>query len=434
MEKFATRSLAAFVWLVFALGGSGCGGRKDAAVEGAGGEEPEAIVPIVAQPKIDTAPSDEWATEELAERIKASLKALLHGDSGGRFATGFALAPLRPAKLDLEFFETGGLRVWRGVSSEVADAGEDQFAGALRDLYANYLDAQPEQDALKVFRIAVAGGVATSKVRFESSGAGREGGRVQQRAVWACAWQLGGNGLPLLKSLRVEDFEEVVSPGDSWFVASEAAVLGANPSWDAQLRHGLDDWLQRIEMFHGSFLGQRSGITVGDIDPDGFDEIFAGAGPSAVFGPSGRGFDWDTVQVSPLPGLDFQAFASGGYGLEVGAGDLDGDGLDDLLVARGAGPAAAARVRAFSYLGTVAGLSGADATPFPSLYGARVDGGDLVGRSRQVLAIGAGPDPTADTTLQVLEYDGSGLPVLLSVETFPGSTFGVNAAIADLGY
>ena len=40
----------------------------------------------------------------------------------------------------------------------------------------------------------------------------------------------------------------------------------------------------------------------------GIDEIITGAGPGAVFGPHVRGWNFDNISVTPLPGLSFFAW------------------------------------------------------------------------------------------------------------------------------
>ncbi len=115
-------------------------------------------------------------------------------------------------------------------------------------------------------------------------------------------------------------------------------------------------------------------VTCGDVDGDGIDEIVTGAGPGAVFAPHVRGWNYDGSSITPLPGLSFFAWDDMRFGANVFAGtDLNGDGRAELVV-------------------------------------------------------GCGPDPDAGSEVKVYEYDGSSVALWFSLEAFPGMTHGANVA------
>lgn len=74
--------------------------------------------------------------------------------------------------------------------------------------------------------------------------------------------------------------------------------------------------------------------------------VLTGPGPGSVFGPHVRGFEPDGT---PLPGLSCFAYGTLKYGVNVAAGDLDGDGRDEIIVAPGPDPAAGSPVKAYRY-------------------------------------------------------------------------------------
>ncbi len=84
----------------------------------------------------------------------------------------------------------------------------------------------------------------------------------------------------------------------------------------------------------------RYGVNVacGDVDGDGIDEIITGAGPGSMFGPHVRGWNADGADASPIPGLSFLAYGTNRFGVNVACGDVDGDGIDEIIT--GAGPGA----------------------------------------------------------------------------------------------
>jgi hypothetical protein len=174
-------------------------------------------------------------------------------------------------------------------------------------------------------------------------------------------------------------------------------------------------------------------VTAGDIDGDGDDEIITGAGPGAVYGPHVRGWDFDGAAVAPIPAVSFLAYGTNKFGVNVGCGDLDGDGIDEIVTGAGPGAVFGPHVRGWNYDGaTVAPLPGLSFfawSPDDVRYGVRVfAGADLDGDGRDELLAGCGPDPGAGTTVKVYSYDGAGAGQLFSLETFPGLYQGADPA------
>ena len=114
----------------------------------------------------------------------------------------------------------------------------------------------------------------------------------------------------------------------------------------------------------------------GDVDADGFDEITTGAGPGPINRCEVKGFDLDGGTVSPLMGFDVVALPMV-YGAAVGLAALDGDGRFDLLVGAGPDPTADSTALAFGYTGSGLVPRGISVQPFSTMYGVRVAGGAL---------------------------------------------------------
>ncbi len=142
----------------------------------------------------------------------------------------------------------------------------------------------------------------------------------------------------------------------------------------------------RFQPYGPSFTG---GVRVasGDVNGDGTSDIITGAGPG--------GFShvkvFDGATGNPLHG--FQAFDQNiGGGVFVAAGDVSGDGFDDIIVSAGQG--AAPQVKVFD------GITGAVLASFfafdPQFFGGvRVAAGDLNGdgQAEIITATGAGGGP-----------------------------------------
>ena len=124
-------------------------------------------------------------------------------------------------------------------------------------------------------------------------------------------------------------------------------------------------------------------VATGDIDGDGIDEIVTAPGPGEIFSPHIRAFDYDGAAVSPISAVSFSAYEEySEYGATVATADLDGDGIDEIITGPGPGEHFASRVRAWDYDGTapVHPMEGIDFTAYdPALfgYGVKVAGGEM---------------------------------------------------------
>jgi hypothetical protein len=133
---------------------------------------------------------------------------------------------------------------------------------------------------------------------------------------------------------------------------------------------------------YGTFTGGVN-VAAGDVNGDGVAEIVTGAGPGG--GPHVKVFDGATGTEL----RSFNAFDAGfAGGVTVATGDVNGDGFADLIV--GAGPGGGPHVKVFD------GVTGSEVRSFDAfeatfLGGVSVAAGDVNGDGRADLVVGAGP-------------------------------------------
>jgi hypothetical protein len=177
----------------------------------------------------------------------------------------------------------------------------------------------------------------------------------------------------------------------------------------------------------GSFLAFpslfRSGLNVaaGDVTGDGKDDIMVA--PDAGMPPIVKVFDGNTGDLI----RSFPAYASTFMGgVRVAAGDVNGDGFADIIT--GAGPGGGPHVRAFD------GTNGAPLKSFFAysanfLGGVFVAAGDVNGDGKADIITGAGPGGGPHVRI----FDGSSNQVLNGFFAF-GSSFqgGVRVAAGDV--
>jgi predicted outer membrane repeat protein len=175
-------------------------------------------------------------------------------------------------------------------------------------------------------------------------------------------------------------------------------------------------------------------VTAGDLDGDGDDEIVTGAGPGPVFGAHVRGWNVDGGTVTAIPGISFFAYGTPRYGVAVGCGDVDGDGIDEIVTAPGPSSAFGAHIKGWNYDGSaLAELPGLSFFAWPAdevRCGATVWAGtDLDLNGRTEIIVGSGPGPANGSTVKVFNYQNNQVTLGFTLDAFPPIyTHGVNVA------
>ncbi|MFN7974605.1 MAG: PKD domain-containing protein [Acidobacteriota bacterium] len=163
--------------------------------------------------------------------------------------------------------------------------------------------------------------------------------------------------------------------------------------------------ISKVSYFAYSTLKYGCLVAQGDVDTDpSYDEIVTGPGPGANFSAHLRGWNYDGASITPLPGFSAFVFSPSTYGLNVGTADLAGADREEILAARGPAPTNIGELEALNYASGFLGVLNSSAmSPFVTLYGVRVGGGEL-GAPKDHLVAGPGPAPTAPSQLRGYTY------------------------------
>ncbi len=182
-------------------------------------------------------------------------------------------------------------------------------------------------------------------------------------------------------------------------------------------------------------------VATGDLDNDGFDEIITGAGPGAVFGPHVRGWNYDmTGSVSPIPEISYFAYGTLKWGVNVCCGDVDGDGFDEIITGAGPGEIFGPHVRGWNWDGS------GPLEPIPQIsffasaasnWGVNVTCGDVDGDGIAEIITGNGPGPDLTPRVRGWTWDGhSGHSCQrmndIDFIAYNSASWGVNVSCGDL--
>jgi tetratricopeptide (TPR) repeat protein len=171
-----------------------------------------------------------------------------------------------------------------------------------------------------------------SRVRYEIVGIGDGFYREQRVGSWDLEWRVSSSGTFLVSNWRTLD-ETQARSNTRVYSDITASALGGASSCAAQMLRGTDYWRTVIDGASGIDVYGHNGISVADIDNDGFDDLYvcqpAGL-PNRLYRNRGDGTFEDVTESSGLGILENTACAL--------FADFNNDGLQDVILVRASGP------------------------------------------------------------------------------------------------
>jgi tetratricopeptide (TPR) repeat protein/peroxiredoxin len=288
--------------------------------------------------------SDRFVTEKYAERMEsllaqwsAALRSSPKDTTVMKAALSSNFAGASPIATASHLIRShAGLEVKRNQFSDQASLKSEVFLQDLRSA----LTAFPHilMAEFQVIAINLSGthpDVCKTRVRYDLVGSGGDFYRQQRVGEWELIWDVAS--LIADKELRIRSWR-TLSETESRssrpvFVDITEQAFGRNSSYAAQVLHGADYWRTVLDQACGIDIYGHNGVAVGDMDGDGFDDLYVcqGAGlPNRLFRNRGDGTFDDITAGSGLGLLENTACAL--------FADFNNDGSQDLLVVRTDGP------------------------------------------------------------------------------------------------
>ena len=207
----------------------------------------------------------------------------------------------------------------------------DAFVQQLRASLSSLTEIKTAE--FQVTRIEpLSGGALRTRVRYVLVGPGQGFHREQRVGWWDMEWEIAPTDGYRLR--RWQCSEETRSrSAKPWYQDIAPHAFGHAPSYSEQLLRGVDDWRTVLDGASGIDIYGHNGVSVGDIDGDGFDDLYvcqpAGL-PNRLYRNHGDGTFEDITESSGVGLLENTACAI--------FADFSNAGREDLIVVRAAGP------------------------------------------------------------------------------------------------
>lgn len=275
----------------------------------------------------------------ITERYAAQIEAILSSWSSGLREAAPSVEPIErtlgesfsgSSLLDGQQrqLRSGPIEAWQHSFSQTA-LNHDSFLQNLRSALGSFSRILTAE--FQITRIEAALPRIQTRVRYDLVGSGKNSYREQRTGYWEIEWQQESN------KFRVENWKALDEirgrAANPVFADITSAAFGGNASYHDQLLRGSDYWRTVLDGASGIDIYSHNGISVGDIDNDGYDDVYicqpAGL-PNRLYRNRGDGTFEDVTDNSGVGILDNCACAL--------FADIDNDGHQDLIVVSTGGP------------------------------------------------------------------------------------------------
>ena len=244
------------------------------------------------------------------------------------------VSPLKPTVLEVVRDDESLLvkRQRAATAPPAEQRGVEALANQLRELLGTHTGDGVPRVKFKVFRIEMDSAEAqrVTTLQYMELVTADTKGPHEQHATWTIEWQLG-DGPPRIASVSSRDYQATharLGPSRTLFSDCTESALGANACWRSQLTRGMNHWLWRSQDSEPTSHTGIPGLAVGDVDGDGLDDLLLTQSAGLPNRLLLQNEDGTARDVSAQWGVDWIDGSRGALFV-----DWDNDGDRDLVVA-----------------------------------------------------------------------------------------------------
>ncbi len=281
---------------------------------------------------------DGWNTEEFGETASGRLKELgamiekigttTPGSIAKLFAPEVSLSSLCPS--GEVTYDRNNFTVRSVAPAQLTPpvpANHAAILAAISQLAAPLHATGHPHTKFKIIRVTPAESSVSTRVLALLDGHNDGGESIQINAHWEIRWT--NAEVPMITGLNLLTWEEITSkvPGNPLFTDCTSAALPSQGEVSEQLSRGLPHWIRAFDKDTGVSTNGYNGISVGDLDGDGLDDLYicqTGGIPNRILLRNADGTLRDHSSASGANFLNDTRCA-----LIV---DLDNDGNNDLVL------------------------------------------------------------------------------------------------------
>ena len=236
--------------------------------------------------EIDDPSTDGWETEaftiDAEKQLKYLSQFLTSSDStdGTQLkkivADDFSGTQLLPDDLQL-VIEKPSITVHRKAKDAVVNTvrGGEEFLQAAENLAESFRNAQDTK--IKIKTVSVRPEEETIKTRHLVELSGRiDAATLEHHATWDAVWIPRDDKPPLLSALDVNSFEQtkVIAPHGTLLVDCTRSAMEHNPCYEKQFLHGYEEWLSSMPNTRYFVSLGTPGLAAGDVNGDGLEDLY----------------------------------------------------------------------------------------------------------------------------------------------------------------
>ena len=285
--------------------------------------------------------SDEFVTEKYAFEIGRLLNDWSQALKAAPPALG-ALANFLDSSLEATALASsqessvrsgGAIEVTRRRFTANTTKDRERFLDEMKKYLAPFVHIQTaEFEITGVKEITGSPLTVRAEIRYDLAGTCADGACEERIGNWSTRWTRADSNA--WHAVRWEASIETVSRARGpIFIDVTAQALGRAESYRNQMLHGVDHWRTVLDGACGIDVYGNNGLSAGDIDNDGFDDLYicqpAGL-PNRLYRNRGDGIFEDVTEKAGVGVLDATACAL--------FADFENKGVQDLLVVCGSGP------------------------------------------------------------------------------------------------